>query len=36
MKGAGVDVLWPQMLALLVFGIVILTASAKRFHKKLD
>ena len=36
LKGAGVDVLWPQMLALLVFGIVILTASAKRFHKKLD
>lgn len=36
LKGAGVDVLWPQMLALLGFGVVILTASANRFHKKLD
>jgi ABC-2 type transport system permease protein len=36
LKGAGVDVLWPQMLALAAFGSIILTASAKRFHKKLD
>ena len=36
LKGAGVDVLWPQMLALLGFGVIILTASANRFHKKLD
>lgn len=36
LKGAGVDVLWPQMLALLGFGVVILTAAANRFHKKLD
>lgn len=36
LKGAGVDVLWPQMLALAVFGAIILTASTRRFHKKLD
>ena len=36
LKGSGVAVLWPQMVALAVFGVVILTASANRFHKKLD
>jgi ABC-2 type transport system permease protein len=36
LKGAGIDVLWPQMLALAGFGIVILTAATTRFHKKLD
>jgi ABC-2 type transport system permease protein len=36
LKGSGASVLWPQMLALAVFGTAILTASALRFHKKLD
>ena len=36
LKGAGVDVLWPQMVALAVYGTIILSASAVRFHKKLD
>ena len=36
LKGAGISVLWPQMVSLLVFGTVILTLSAARFHKKLD
>ncbi len=36
LKGIGVEVLWPQMLALLVFGVLILTASALRFRKRLD
>ncbi|MBI3681884.1 MAG: ABC transporter permease [Acidobacteria bacterium] len=36
LKGSGVDVLWPQLLALAVFGVVILTWSARRFHKTLD
>lgn len=36
LKGTGLDALWPQMLALLVFGITILTVSALRFHKRLD
>ena len=36
LKGVGVTVLWPQMLALLVFGTLILMMSAARFHKSLD
>jgi ABC-2 type transport system permease protein len=36
LKGAGVDVLWPQLLALGVFGVAILALSAARFHKKLE
>jgi ABC-2 type transport system permease protein len=36
LKGVGVSVLWPQMLALAVFGISMITLSALRFHKKLD
>ncbi|HSB14318.1 MAG TPA: ABC transporter permease [Bryobacteraceae bacterium] len=36
LKGTGLEALWPQMLALLVFGVTILTVSALRFHKRLD
>ena len=36
LKGSGVDVLWPQMLALAIFGVTILTLSAMRFRKRLD
>ena len=36
LKGAGVAVQWPQMLALAVFGVSILTFSALRFRKRLD
>ena len=36
LKGAGVAVLWPQMLALLAFGAVVMSLSAARFHKRLD
>jgi ABC-2 type transport system permease protein len=36
LKGTGVEVLWPQVLALLLFGIAILGLSALRFHKRLD
>lgn len=36
LKGSGVSVLWPQMLALAVFGVVILSLSAMRFRKRLD
>ncbi len=36
LKGSGPSVLWPQMLALGVFGTAILLASAARFHKKLE
>jgi len=36
LKGSGVDVLWPQMVTLAVFGVVILSLSAMRFRKRLD
>jgi ABC-2 type transport system permease protein len=36
LKGVGVSVLWPQMLALAVYGVTVLWLSALRFHKKLD
>lgn len=36
LKGTGVDVLWPQMLALLVYGVAVLGLSTARFRKKLD
>jgi len=36
LKGAGVSVLWPQMVAMAVFGSAILLISAARFHKKLE
>src|SRR5258708_2868361 len=36
LKGSGASVLWPQMLALAVFGVAILSLSAMRFRKRLD
>ena len=36
LKGSGVSVLWPQMLALAVIGVVVMTLSAGRFHKRLE
>ena len=36
LKGVGVEILWPQMLALAAFGVSILLLSASRFRKKLD
>ena len=36
LKGTGITVLWPQMLALLVFGVTILGLSSLRFRKRLD
>jgi ABC-2 type transport system permease protein len=35
LKGVGMSILWPQALALLVFGSVILRMSVMRFQKKL-
>ncbi|MDP4198365.1 MAG: ABC transporter permease [Bacteroidota bacterium] len=35
LRGAGLDVLWPQVLALFIFATAILTLSALRFRKKL-
>jgi ABC-2 type transport system permease protein len=36
LKGTGISTLWPQMLALFVFGVIVLGMSAMRFHKSLD
>jgi ABC-2 type transport system permease protein len=36
LKGNGVAILWPQMLALLVLGTVVLTASSLRFRKRME
>ncbi len=36
LKGVGVDVLWPKMLALAIYGVLILGLSALRFRKTLD
>jgi ABC-2 type transport system permease protein len=36
LKGAGMSVLWPQMVALTVYGVTVLSLSAARFQKKLD
>ena len=35
-KGVGMDILWPQMAAMAVLGIALLTTSVLRFHKALD
>jgi ABC-2 type transport system permease protein len=35
LKGVGFDVLWPQMLALLVIGLAVMSFAVKRFHKTL-
>jgi ABC-2 type transport system permease protein len=35
LKGSGFDVLWPQMAALFVLGVIIITVSALRFRKRL-
>jgi ABC-2 type transport system permease protein len=35
LKGVGLEVLWPQALAMLTFGVVVLSLSALRFQKRL-
>jgi len=36
LKGAGMDILWPQMVAMAGLGFVLLAAAVLRFHKALD
>jgi ABC-2 type transport system permease protein len=36
LKGVGIEVLWPQMLALTVIGLVILSLSVLRFRSTLE
>ena len=35
LKGVGMEVLWPQMLPLLVMGVVTLSLAVRRFYKTL-
>ena len=36
LKGEGISMLWPQMLALFVIGVVVLGGSTARFHKTIE
>ena len=36
LQGASAATLWPQLVALAAFGVVILTLSVRRFRKQLD
>ncbi len=36
LKGSGVSVLWPELLSLAVFGVIVLSLSVQRFHKHLE
>jgi ABC-2 type transport system permease protein len=36
LKGVGMDILWPQMAAMGVLGVALLTTAVLRFHKALD
>lgn len=36
LKGSGINVLWQQMAALLIFGIIIMGLSVSRFRKRID
>ncbi len=36
LKGVGMDILWPEMSAMLALGLGLLTAAVLRFHKALD
>ena len=36
LKGNGFDILWPQLAALLLLGIFVITMSSMRFRKRLD
>jgi ABC-2 type transport system permease protein len=36
LKGVGLDILWPQMMAMLALGVGLLTVAILRFHKALD
>ena len=36
LKGVGMEVIWPQMLAMLVIGLAVVIGSASRFRKTID
>lgn len=36
LKGVGLEILWPQFIALTLMGLVVFTGAVKRFRKRLD
>jgi ABC-2 type transport system permease protein len=36
LKGTGIDVLWPQLLALTILGLIVFMGAVNRFKKRLD
>jgi len=36
LKGVGMEILWPQMFAMAILGISLLTVAVLRFHKALE
>ncbi len=36
LKGVGLEVLWPQFLALMILGSIVFTSAVKRFRKRMD
>ena len=36
LKGVGVEALWPEVIALSIFAVVIMGGAALRFRKRLD
>ena len=36
LKGVGIEALWPDVIALAIFGLLIMGAAARRFRKSLD
>jgi len=36
LKGSGLNVLWPQVLVLFIFGVSLLTLSSLRFRKRVQ
>jgi ABC-2 type transport system permease protein len=36
LKGVGLEILWPQLVALTVIGLIVFTCAVKRFRKTLD
>ena len=36
LKGVGIEALWPEVIGLTIFGLVVVTAASRRFRKSLD
>jgi ABC-2 type transport system permease protein len=36
LKGVGAEAIWPDIIALIIFGVVIMGAASLRFRKRLD